>query len=276
MTEHFIKTTYATTNSMTAQPTVPFYQPVANELELFDHCWRQQLPLMLKGPTGCGKSRFVEHMSAKLDLPLVTVACHDDTSAADLLGRWLVRGGDTVWQDGPVTRAVRQGGILYLDEIAEARPDVVVALHPLTDHRRHIHLEAHGEEIQAADDFMLVVSFNPGYQRGWKELKPSTRQRFVALGFDYPEAELEAKIILGETGCELALAKRLVKLAGKLRGLDELGLAEKASTRLLVDAARLMQSGMPPRAACIAAICEPLSDETDVLEALREVCSLAF
>ena len=132
---------------MNAQPAIPFYQPVANELELFDHCWRQRLPLMLKGPTGCGKSRFVEHMAAQLNLPLITVACHDDTSAADLLGRWLVRGGDTVWQDGPVTRAVRQGGILYLDEIAEARPDVVVALHPLTDHRRRIHLEAHGEEI---------------------------------------------------------------------------------------------------------------------------------
>lgn len=255
---------------------VPFYQPIAQETDLFLHCWQQKLPLMLKGPTGCGKSRFVEHMAEQLGRPLVSVACHDDTSASDLLGRWLVQGGDTVWQDGPATRAVREGAILYLDEIAEARPDVVVAIHPLTDHRRRLFLERHDEVLEAGDDFMLVVSFNPGYQKGWKELKPSTRQRFVAHSFDYPTAELETRILCGETGCEVDLAKRLVRLAGKLRGLEELGLAEKASTRLLVDAIRLIQAGLPPRVACVAAICEPLSDEADILEALREVVTLAF
>jgi len=261
---------------VTSQGLVPFYQPVGQETDLFLHCWQQQLPLMLKGPTGCGKSRFVEHMAAQLGRPLISVACHDDTSASDLLGRWLVRGGDTVWQDGPATRAVREGAILYLDEIAEARPDVVVAIHPLTDHRRRLFLERHAEELQASDDFMLVVSFNPGYQKGWKELKPSTRQRFVAASFDYPPSDLEIRILIGETQCEMDLAKRLVKLAGKLRGLEELGLAEKASTRLLIDAARLIIAGMPPRIACVAAICEPLSDEKDILEALQEVVSLAF
>ena len=260
----------------TSQGLVPFYQPVGQETDLFLHCWQQKLPLMLKGPTGCGKSRFVEHMAAQLGRPLISVACHDDTSASDLLGRWLVRGGDTVWQDGPATRAVREGAILYLDEVAEARPDVVVAIHPLTDHRRTLFLERHDEQLQANDDFMLVVSFNPGYQKGWKELKPSTRQRFVATSFDYPAADLETRILIGETQCETSLAKRLVKLAGKLRGLEELGLAEKASTRLLIDAARLIMAGMPPQAACIAAICEPLSDEKDILEALKEVVSLAF
>jgi nitric oxide reductase NorQ protein len=254
----------------------PFYQAVAGEAELFERCWRARLPLMLKGPTGCGKSRFVEHMAARLGRPLVTVPCHDDTSAADLLGRWLVSGGDTVWQDGPVTRAVRGGALLYLDEIAEARPDVVVALHPLSDHRRRLHLDRHDEELEAPPEFMLIVSFNPGYQRGWKELKPSTRQRFVGLSFAYPAAELETTILRGETGIDEATAKRLVRLAGKLRGLDELGLAEKASTRLLVDAAHLIRQGLAPRAACEAAICEPLSDEPDVLAALREVVALAF
>ncbi len=254
----------------------PFYQAVAGEAELFERCWRARLPLMIKGPTGCGKSRFVEHMAARLNRPLVTVPCHDDTSAADLLGRWLVRGGDTVWQDGPVTRAVRGGALLYLDEIAEARPDVVVALHPLTDHRRRLHLDRHDEELAAPAEFMLVVSFNPGYQRGWKELKPSTRQRFVSLSFEYPAPALETAILLGETGIDEGTAKRLVRLGGKLRGLDELGLAEKASTRLLVDAAHLIRGGMAPRAACEAAICEPLSDEPDVLAALREVVALAF
>ncbi len=257
-------------------PAPPFYQPTGGELALFEQCWRTRLPLLLKGPTGCGKSRFVEHMAAQLERPLITVPCHDDTSAADLLGRWLVRGGDTVWQDGPVARAVRAGAILYFDEIAEARPDVVVALHPLTDHRRRLHLDRHGEELEAPAQFMLVASFNPGYQRGWKELKPSTRQRFVGISFDYPEPALEERVLIGETGIEPALAKRLVRLAGKLRALDELGLAEKASTRLLVAAAHLMRAGVQPREACHAAICEPSSDEPDVLAALREVVALAF
>ncbi|MCP5021392.1 MAG: CbbQ/NirQ/NorQ/GpvN family protein [bacterium] len=255
---------------------LPFYCPVGGEVDLFERCYSQRLPLMLKGPTGCGKTRFVEHMAARLGKPLITVPCHDDTSAADLLGRWLVKGGDTVWQDGPVTRAVREGAILYLDEIAEARPDVVVAIHPLTDHRRHLFVDRRGEELTATDGFMLVVSFNPGYQRGWKELKPSTRQRFVAASFDYPAPDLEASILANETDCDEKVALRLVKLGNKLRELDELGLAERASTRLLVDAAHLITSGMPPRSACIAAIVEPLSDDPEILEALGEVVSLAF
>ncbi len=256
--------------------TPPFYQAVGGEIALFEQCWRTRLPLMLKGPTGCGKSRFVEHMAARLDRPLITVPCHDDTNVADLLGRWLVRGGDTIWHDGPVARAVREGAILYLDEVAEARPDVVVALHPLTDHRRHLHLDRHGEELTAPAEFMLVASFNPGYQRGWKELKPSTRQRFVGISFAYPAPDLEERILIGETGVDETLARRLVRLAGKLRALEELGLAEKASTRLLVAAAHLIRAGMTPREACHSAICEPSSDEPDVLAALREVVALAF
>ena len=178
----------------------PYYRPVRDEQQLFDQAFRERLPVLLKGPTGCGKSRFVEAMAARLGRPLVTVACHDETSAVDLVGRYLVKGGETVWQDGPVTRAVRSGAILYLDEIAEARPDVVVVIHPLSDHRRRIYIEAHDEEVEAAEGFHLVVSFNPGYQRGMKELKPSTRQRFVALAFDYPPAEVEAEILQGEAG----------------------------------------------------------------------------
>ncbi len=263
-------------DSNMAPADLPFYQPIGGEIELFERCYSQQLPLMLKGPTGCGKTRFVEHMAARLGRPLVTVPCHDDTSAADLLGRWLVRGGDTVWQDGPVTRAVREGAILYLDEIAEARPDVIVAIHPLTDHRRNLFVDRLGEQLAAPGEFMLVVSFNPGYQRGWKELKPSTRQRFVAASFDYPAPDLEAKVVGQESGCDPKVAARVVKLGGKLRELEELGLAERASTRLLVDAARLIHSGMEPRSACRAAICEPLSDDPEILVALGEVVSLAF
>lgn len=255
---------------------LPWYQPSGEELLLFEHCYQQRLPLLLKGPTGCGKSRFVEHMAARLKRPLITVPCHDDTSTADLLGRWLVRGGDTVWVDGPVTRALRQGAVLYLDEIAEARPDVLVALHPLTDHRRELFLERHDEVLAAPDSFMLVASFNPHYQQGLKTLKPSTRQRFVAMSFDYPSESLETKVLLGETSVDAKTARRLVKLGRKLRELDALGLAEKASTRLLVDAAHLIASGLNPRLACQCAIAEPLSDEKDVLEALGEIVALAF
>ena len=259
-----------------AAPTLPFYQALGDELMLFAHCYERQLPLLLKGPTGCGKSRLVEHMAAKLGRPLVTVACHDDTSATDLLGRWLVRGGDTVWVDGPVTRAVRAGAILYLDEIAEARPDVIVVLHPLTDHRRTLHVERHDETVVAAPGFGLVVSYNPGYQRGLKELKPSTRQRFVALSMGYPEADLEIAIVQGETGCDRDVAKRLVRLGQKLRTLPELGLAEAPSTRLLVDAAKLIDGGLPARLACRAAVVEPLSDDLEVTAALADVVALVF
>ncbi|MEQ1572119.1 MAG: AAA family ATPase, partial [Myxococcota bacterium] len=226
------------------QPTVslqgtslPWYHPVGDEIEVLTHAWRQNLPVLLKGPTGCGKSRLVEHVAAKLGRPVVTVACHDDTSAADLLGRWLVKGGDTVWQDGPVTRAMRTGAILYVDEIAEARPDVIVALHPLTDHRRRVFLDRLDEEVQAAPGFQLVVSYNPGYQRGLKELRPSTRQRFVTLAMHWPPPEVEERVLVGETGVDAGVARRLVALARKLRGAETLGLAEAPSTRLLVDAA---------------------------------------
>jgi len=255
---------------------LPFYQTIAGEKELFEHCQKNHLPLMLKGPTGSGKSRFVEHMAAKLGRELITVACHDDTTATDLVGRYLVKGGDTVWQDGPVTRAVRTGAILYLDEIAEARPDVVVVIHPLADHRRELFLERHGENLAAPDSFMLVVSFNPNYQRGLKDLKPSTRQRFVGLNFGYPEPGLECDILLGETGADKKMAEKLVKLAGRLRAMDELGLAEVPSTRLLVDAARLITSGYPARAACGAAIVEPLTDDREVAEAMNDVVALIF
>lgn len=255
---------------------LPWYRPVGNECAVFTHAYDQRLPLMLKGPTGCGKSRLVEHMAAKLGRPLVTVACHDDTSATDLVGRYLVHAGQTVWQDGPLARAVRQGAILYLDEVAEARSDVIVVIHPLTDHRRTLVVERHDEVLQAPPEFMLVVSWNPGYQRGLKELKPSTRQRFVGLSFAYPEPAVEEEILRGETGVEPATGRRLVALAGKLRKAEGLGLAEVPSTRLLVHTARLIGSGMEPRAACIAGLVEPLTDDPELGQALRDLVALVF
>ena len=235
---------------------VPYYRPIQREVEVFEHAYRNQLALMIKGPTGCGKTRFVEAMAAKAERPLVTVACHDDTTATDLLGRHLVEGGDTVWQDGPLTRAIRQGAILYLDEIVEAREDVVVVLHSLADHRRQIYLDRLNETLTAPAEFMLVISFNPGYQRGFKELKPSTRQRFVGLSFQYPEPAVEAEIVAQESGIDLAMAKRLVAFAGKVRNLQEFGLSATASTRLLAHAGRLMHTGMPPRTACHVGVIE--------------------
>lgn len=257
-----------------ALESAPYYRPVGNEQDVFRFAYAHRLPLLLKGPTGCGKSRFVEAMAAELGRPLVTVACNDETSAADLLGRWLVRGGDTVWQDGPVTRAVRAGAILYLDEIAEAREDVIVVLHPLSDHRRELYVDRHDETLIAPNDFMLVASFNPGYRRGPKDVKPSTRQRFVAVQFDYPDASVEAEIVAREGGVDGALAKRLVAVARKIRSLAELGLAETASTRLLVAAARLIHAGLPPRSACQAAIVQPLSDDPTTLRAMQDVVDL--
>jgi nitric oxide reductase NorQ protein len=254
----------------------PWYHPVGNECALFETAFHNHLPMLLKGPTGCGKSRLVEHMAAKLGRKLVTVACHDDTSATDLVGRYLVQGGDTIWQDGPLTRAVRQGAILYLDEIAEARPDVVVVIHPLTDHRRQLLIERHDEELHAPPGFMLVVSYNPGYQRGLKELKPSTRQRFVGAELGYPPTDIEVAVIEAETKAPTATARRLVALAQKLRELDTLGLAEVPSTRLLVHTARLMQAGVAPRAACEAGVVEPLTDDREIAAALRELVALVF
>jgi nitric oxide reductase NorQ protein len=255
---------------------IPWYQPVGHECELFETAWRRRLPLLLKGPTGSGKSRLVEHMAARLGRPLVTVACHDDTSAVDLVGRYLVQGGETVWQDGPLTRAVRQGAILYLDVIAEARSDVVVVIHPLTDHRRTLVVERHDETLHAPPDFMLVVSFNPGYQRGLKELKPSTRQRFVAAHLGYPPPDVEVHIVEMETGVERAVAKRLVALAGKVRAADGLGLAEVPSTRLLVYTAHLIVAGTPPRRACEHALIQSLTDDPELATAMRELVALVF
>lgn len=253
-----------------------WYRPVADEVSVFERAHAQRLPVLLKGPTGCGKTRFVEFMAERLARPLVTVACNDETSAADLVGRWLVRGGDTVWQDGPATRAVKQGAILYLDEVAEAREDVVVLLHPLTDHRRRLFLDRNDEVLEAPPGFMVVASFNPGYRRGLKELKPSTRQRFVSLQFGYPPEDVEVEVLHGETGLELKQAKRLVAWAAKVRGQDALALAETVSTRLLVMAARLMASGLAPRVACAAALVQPLTDDAPTARALQDLVDLSF
>lgn len=255
---------------------IPFYQPAGDECEVFAHAWRQQLPVLIKGPTGCGKTRFVAHMAAQLGLPLFTVSCHDDLSAADLVGRHLIAGGDTRWCDGPLTQAVRAGGLCYLDEVVEARKDTTVVLHPLTDDRRILPIERTGEELAAPPGFMLVVSYNPGYQHVLKTLKPSTRQRFVALSFDFPHPEVECAVVCHEGGVDAALAQRLVALAGQLRRLTGYDLDEAASTRLLVYAARLMASGMPARRACEVALAEPLSDEPDTLAALRAVIDTQF
>ncbi len=251
-----------------------FYRPLGQEIEVFESAYQNHLPLLLKGPTGCGKSRFVEAMAERKGRPLITVACNDETSSTDLLGRYLVQGGDTVWQDGPVTRAVRQGAILYLDEIAEARQDVVTVLHPLTDHRRCLFIDRRNETLVATGEFMMIISYNPGYQQSLKELKPSTKQRFVSLAFTYPSIEIETEIIQKESGIDKAVAEKLAKLAVKIRTLEELGIAETASTRLLVGAAKLIKQGLPERIACDVAIIQPLTDDPDIVGALRDIVSL--
>ncbi|HEY8270509.1 MAG TPA: CbbQ/NirQ/NorQ/GpvN family protein [Pseudobdellovibrionaceae bacterium] len=253
-----------------------FYKAIRNEVEVFKHAYSNQLPLLIKGPTGCGKSRFVEKMAEEMGRPLISVACHDETSAIDLMGRYLVQGGDTVWQDGPVTRAVREGAILYLDEIAEAREDVVVVLHPLTDHRRHLYLERRNELLQATKEFMLVVSYNPGYQKAFKEMKPSTRQRFLGLSFNYPHKELETEIVQAESTCEKSVAGKLVFFGQKVRNLQELGLTETVSTRLLIGAGKLIQSGLSPRQACDVAIVQALTDDGEIAEGLNNLAALVF
>lgn len=253
------------------QNPIPHYQSQGQEVVLFEHAFRRQLPVLLKGPTGCGKTRFVEHMAAKLGRPLYTVACHDDLNAADLVGRHLIGDGETYWNDGPLTRAVREGAICYLDEVVEARKDTTVILHPLSDNRRILPIERTGEILHAPPEFMLVVSYNPGYQNLLKGMKPSTRQRFVALRFDYPQPELESRIVMQETGIEPQLSRQLVKLANALRVLKEHDLEESASTRLLVYTATLIQDGFAPLAACRAALVEPLTDDPETVEALMEV-----
>jgi nitric oxide reductase NorQ protein len=254
----------------------PFYLPTGREVALFEAAYRHRLPVMLKGPTGCGKTRFARHMAWRLHRPLVTVACHDDLSANDLTGRFLVRGGETVWQDGPLTAAVRAGAVCYLDEVVEARQDMVVAIHPLTDDRRLLPLEKRGELVAAHPDFQLVVSYNPGYQNLAKELKPSTRQRFVTIAFDFPPRDLEVAIVCQESGVERPVAVSLVKLAERLRRLRDRGLMEVASTRLLVHTGCLIAAGVAPRDACEAAIAGPLSDDPELHAAVLDLVAMAL
>ncbi|WBU31289.1 CbbQ/NirQ/NorQ/GpvN family protein [Rhodopseudomonas palustris] len=254
-------------------PALPLYTPAGNECALFEHAWKRRVPLLLKGPTGCGKTRFVAHMAARLGLPLFTVSCHDDLTAADLTGRYLLKGGETVWVDGPLTRAVREGGICYLDEVVEARKDVAVVLHPLADDRRVLPLERTGEELQAPPHFMLVVSYNPGYQSLLKALKPSTRQRFAAIEFGFLAPEQEIAVVAAESGLPSERVAPLVALAGRLRKLKGHDLEEGVSTRLLVYCASLISEGLSVRDAVLASLIEPLTDDADVKAALIEVAS---
>lgn len=255
---------------------LPFYKPQGNEVELFEHAYRHQLPMLIKGPTGCGKTRFINYMAAKLGRPVYTVACHDDLTAADLVGRHLIGDSGTFWSDGPLTRAVREGAICYLDEVVEARKDTTVVLHPLTDDRRILPIERTGEILNAPPEFMLVVSYNPGYQNLLKGMKPSTRQRFLAATFDFPESALEQEVLIGETGIDDMLSKRLVTLANALRSLKDHDLEEAASTRLLVYTATLIKGGYAPVEACRAALVEPLTDDPETKEALMEVVDVTF
>ena len=254
----------------------PYYLPSGNEVDVAGQCHARGLALMLKGPTGCGKTRFVEHMAWRLGRPLVTVSCHDDLTASDVVGRFLIRHDDTVWQDGPLTRAVREGAICYLDEVVEARQDTIVVLHPLTDYRRILPIDRTGETLEAAPGFQLVISYNPGYQRMLKDLKPSTRQRFVAIELGFPGPRAEAEIVARESGVERGTAAALVELAGRLRSLGDRGLAEVPSTRLLVAAGRLVAAGIGVREACNAAVVSPLSDDATLLGAMRELVDAMF
>ena len=254
----------------------PYYEPVGKEIGLFEAAYRNRLPVLLKGPTGCGKTRFMEHMAWRLRRPLITVSCHDDLTASDLVGRYLITGGETVWVDGPLARAVRAGAICYLDEIVEARKDTTVVIHPLADDRRVLPMEKTGELLAAPPEFCLAISYNPGYQSVLKDLKQSTRQRFVAMEFSYPAPALEARIILRETGIDAATAERLVKFAGMTRNLKGNGLDEGASTRLLVHAGKLLAAGIDPRTACRGAIAEALTDDPEMLAAVNELSASLF
>lgn len=252
----------------------PYYRATGKEVEVFTQAYVNRLPVLLKGPTGTGKSRFIEFMAHQLDKPLITVSCHEETSSTDLIGRFIIKGGETEWLDGPLTIAVRTGAIIYLDEIAEARPDIIVAIHSLTDHRRELYIDKLGQNIKAHPDFLLVASFNPGYQRGFKELKPSTRQRFIALSFNYPEEKIESEIIAKEAAVNDEVAGKLTAIGNKIRNLKELGLTETVSTRLLVDAGKLISSGLPKRTAVKAGVIEPLSDDPEIVQAMSDLCNL--
>lgn len=256
--------------------TEPFYLGRDSEITVFEAAYHARLPVMLKGPTGCGKTRFVEHMAFRLQRPLVTVACHEDLFASDLVGRYLLQNDETVWMDGPLTLAVRAGAICYLDEVVEARKDTTVVIHPLTDNRRRLVVDKTGEYLAAHPDFMMVISYNPGYQSVLKDLKQSTRQRFVSLEFDYPEPETEARIVAREGGLESEAALKLVILAGKIRAIREQGLTEGASTRLLIHAARLIKRGVPEREALRTAVCLPLTDDERLLETLDDLIDDLF
>lgn len=255
---------------------LPFYAATGNEISLFERAAEHRLPVLIKGPTGCGKTRFIQHMAARLGRPLYTVACHDDLSAADLIGRHLIGADGTFWQDGPLTRAVREGAICYLDEVIEARKDTTVVLHPLTDDRRILPLDATGECLHATPDFMLVVSYNPGYRNLLKGLKPSTRQRFVAMSFDYPAPEMEQRIVMHESGASADTARTLVRLASALRHLGGHDIEEAPSTRLLIHAARLISSGLDPLSACAATLAEPLTDDPGTRAAILDLVRLHF
>ncbi|MFT3691436.1 CbbQ/NirQ/NorQ/GpvN family protein [Paenirhodobacter sp.] len=249
----------------------PFYLPQGDECDVFAAAYKARLPLLLKGPTGCGKTRFVAHMAARLGRPLHTVSCHDDLSAADLIGRYLLKGGETVWVDGPLTRAVREGAICYLDEVVEARKDVAVVLHPLTDDRRILPIDRTGEELHAGAGFMLVASYNPGYQNILKSLKPSTRQRFVSVEFAFPSPVQELPVVCRESGLDEDRARLLIRIAGKLRGLRGQDLEEGVSTRLVVYAATLIAQGMGFDRAVEVAMIEPLTDDADVKRGLLDL-----
>lgn len=249
----------------------PFYLPAGEEIELFTSAYAARLPVMLKGPTGCGKTRFVEYMAWRLRRPLITVACHEDLSATDLVGRFLLEGEETVWHDGPLTSAVRAGGILYLDEVVEARKDTVVIIHPLTDHRRRLPIEKRATILDAPPEFMLVVSYNPGYQSVVKDLKQSTRQRFVALEFDYPPPELETEIVAREGAVDLQTARDLVQIGGKVRNLRGHGLEEGVSTRLLIYAAQLIARGIAPTHAAETALATPITDDRELQRSIKEI-----
>jgi nitric oxide reductase NorQ protein len=254
----------------------PFYVASGAEVQVFEQSHAQRLPVMLKGPTGCGKTRFIEYMAWRLGRELITISCHDDLTSSDLVGRFLIRHEGTFWNDGPLTRAVRTGAICYLDEVVEARQDTVVVLHSLTDHRRELNIEKTGERLLAPAGFQLVISYNPGYQRMLKDLKPSTRQRFVALTLDFPAFEQEVTIVARESGLERGTTHGLVTLGHRLRGLRDRGLAEVPSTRLLIAAARLAAAGVPIREACNAGLIEPLTDDASLLAAMRDLADAAF
>lgn len=272
----------------TSAGAAPYYLPIDDEVEVFEAAFRARLPVLLKGPTGCGKTRFVEYMAWHLSQPtadespngstigLTTVACHEDLTATDLVGRYLLSGEETVWMDGPLTRAVREGGICYLDEVVEARKDTTVVIHSLTDHRRVLPIEKTSEHVQAHPDFLLVISYNPGYQSVVKDLKPSTRQRFVSLEFDYPDIDAETDIVRAESGTTEDIARCLARIGAKTRQLHERGIEEGVSTRLLVYAGTLIAGGIAPRRACQSAIVQAISDDRDVQVAVSDIVDIVF